>query len=196
MSKEYLEAFNRIVLHTECDNDSSYDCLCFEDDCKLVDSALQRLEQIDNSKKDINSLYSNMHQTSDELDKSLKDSLLKNAKIEAIDNADPSEALDYINCFLNEMTYCLEHPKEYVKGYEKEIFYKYKYTFETTIKQALTTKHKKELAWDIVVKKNVDIALLKREKSVDSYNFCASLSPIKRDELTKKEFNLLKEVVK
>lgn len=49
MSKEYLEAFGRIALHTEYDNDGSYDSLNFEDDCKLVDNALQRLEQIDNA---------------------------------------------------------------------------------------------------------------------------------------------------
>ena len=50
MSREYLEAFGRITLHTEYDNDSSYDCVSFEDDCKLVDNALQRLESIDNSR--------------------------------------------------------------------------------------------------------------------------------------------------
>jgi len=50
MSKEYLEAFNRITLHTECDNDGSYDCLNFEDDCKLVNDALTRLNLIDNLK--------------------------------------------------------------------------------------------------------------------------------------------------
>ena len=49
MSKEYLEAFGRITLHTEYDNDGSYDCLQFEDDCKLVDEALKRLESIDNA---------------------------------------------------------------------------------------------------------------------------------------------------
>lgn len=49
MVKEYLEAFGRITLHTEYDNDSPYDGLRFEDDCKLVDNALQRLEQIDNA---------------------------------------------------------------------------------------------------------------------------------------------------
>lgn len=50
MGKEYLEAFNRIALHAEYDNDGSYDCLKFEDDCKLVDEALQRLEAIENVK--------------------------------------------------------------------------------------------------------------------------------------------------
>lgn len=49
MSKEYLEAFNRIALHAEYDNDGSYDCLNFEDDCKLVDEALQHLEAIENA---------------------------------------------------------------------------------------------------------------------------------------------------
>ena len=49
MGKEYLEAFGRIALHVEYDNDGSYDCLNFEDDCKLVDEALQRLEDIDNA---------------------------------------------------------------------------------------------------------------------------------------------------
>lgn len=49
MSKEYLEAFNRIALHTEYDNNSAYDCLKFENDCKLVEQALQRLDQIENS---------------------------------------------------------------------------------------------------------------------------------------------------
>lgn len=47
---EALEAFGRITLHTEYDNDSHYDGLHFEDDCKLVDKALERLEQIDNAK--------------------------------------------------------------------------------------------------------------------------------------------------
>lgn len=49
MSKEYIEAFGNITLHTEYDNDGSYDSLNFEDDCNLVDEALERLEQIDNA---------------------------------------------------------------------------------------------------------------------------------------------------
>lgn len=49
MNKEYIEAFCRIISHTEYDNDSSYDCLNFEDDCNLVDEALERLDQIDNA---------------------------------------------------------------------------------------------------------------------------------------------------
>lgn len=45
MSREF-EAFSRITLHVDYDNDSSYDCLCFEDDCKIVEAALQELQTI------------------------------------------------------------------------------------------------------------------------------------------------------
>ena len=136
-------------------------------------------------------------------------------RLEAIDNTNPSEALDKLDeiiDYYNEPQYDVcesSYPNEFKEMWEKEI---------NTIKQALiqaeidkkqlelyiqentklfsnlVNKSKKELAWDIAVKKNVDIALLKREKSVDSYNFVASLSPMKRDELTEEEFNLLKEV--
>ena len=50
MSKEYLEAFSRITLHTDFDNDGSYNCLQFEDDCKLVENALQEFDDIKNAK--------------------------------------------------------------------------------------------------------------------------------------------------
>lgn len=68
-------------------------------------------------------------------------------RLESIDNAEPSEALECLKQFINEMTRCLENPKEYVKGYEKQIFWKYKNTLETTIKQALlqADMDKKEL---------------------------------------------------
>lgn len=72
-------------------------------------------------------------------------------ELQEIKEAKPSIALNYLCNFINEMTYCLEHPKEYAKGYEKEIFYKYKYTLETTIKQALINKSKKEQGFDILI---------------------------------------------
>ncbi len=50
MSKE-LEAFSRITLHTDFDNDGSYDIEKFEDDCKGVEEALQKLDDIKKSKK-------------------------------------------------------------------------------------------------------------------------------------------------
>lgn len=58
-------------------------------------------------------------------------------ELQAIKNSKPSEAINYLDAFINEMTDCLKNPKQYVKNYDKEIFYKYEYTFETTIKQAL-----------------------------------------------------------
>lgn len=65
-------------------------------------------------------------------------------RLEAIDNSKPSEALNYLSQFINEMTYCLENQKEFVKGYEKQIFWKYKNTFETTTKQALLKEQEQE----------------------------------------------------
>ena len=65
-------------------------------------------------------------------------------RLEAIDNANPSEALIYLDQFMNEMTRCLENPKQYAKNYNKEIFWKYKNTFETTIKQALLKAQEQE----------------------------------------------------
>ena len=50
MSKE-LDAFSRITLHTDFDNDGSYDIEKFEDDCKGVEEALQKLYDIKKSKK-------------------------------------------------------------------------------------------------------------------------------------------------
>lgn len=40
-----------------------------------------------------------------------------------------------LEMFINEMTYCLQNPKEFAKGYEKEIFWKYKFTLEKLAKQ-------------------------------------------------------------
>lgn len=59
-------------------------------------------------------------------------------------NANLSEALNYLYSFINEMTSCLENPKQYVKNYNKEIFYKYKHTLETTVKQALLKAQEQE----------------------------------------------------
>lgn len=75
---EALEAFGRITLHTEYDNDSNYDGLHFEDDCNLVDKALERLEQIDNANPSealecLEILFSNVLSTTYNRESSLKD---------------------------------------------------------------------------------------------------------------------------
>ena len=93
-----------------------------------------------------------MHQTSDELDKSLKDSLLKNAnKIELIDNTNSSKALKCLERIgdikLSHTETCYNETKdddyvetlvEYIDGILKDI---YKEEF-TTIKQALLKAQK------------------------------------------------------
>lgn len=77
---------------------------------------------------------------------------IKQALIElkAIKEAEPSEALRYIQQYLNEMTYCLKHPKEYVKNYDKEIFYKYQYTFESVIETALLKAQEQDKVLEII----------------------------------------------
>ena len=59
-----------------------------------------------------------------------------------------------------------------------------------TIKQALTQKSKKELAFDIIKKKSIDVDCLLCD-GLDGYNDCM------RDErvVTQEEFELLKEVL-
>ena len=92
---EALEAFGRITLHTEYDNDSHYDGLHFEDDCKLVDKALEFLEAIENANpsealKCLETLFSNVVSTTYNRESSLKDfntiqqALLKAEKDEKI----------------------------------------------------------------------------------------------------------------
>lgn len=49
-------------------------------------------------------------------------------------------------------------------------------------------------AWDIVVKKSVDMLLIKKYDNVSDYNSAVWLSG--REKLTEEEFNLLKEVLK
>ena len=66
------------------------------------------------------------------------------------------------------------------------------------IKQALTTKSKKEQALDIVVKKNVNVGWLKAlfKEHCDTYDcYCYYVAYTEQVKLTEEEFNLLKEVV-
>ena len=72
---------------------------------------------------------------------------MTDAKISVLTNDGKLEKEEYITTqqwghilavsFINEMTRCLENPKQYAKNYNKEIFYKYKCTLETTVKEAL-----------------------------------------------------------
>lgn len=105
-------------------------------------------------------------------------------RLEEIDNTKPNENLE---CLEEMYQKCID------KLYGEDLGYCYhKYN---TIKQALTTKSKKELAWEIAVKKNVDLVVLKRVKTVTKYNEFIEISNYDRQELTEEEFNLLKEML-
>lgn len=95
--------------------------------------------------------------------------------LQSIDNSNPSEALE-----------CL---KNFVENNEKGTYNIRDKKDLDTIKQALQTKSKKELAFDIIKEKNVDITLLKHCEKVDEYNNNYNIN------LTQEEFELLKEVL-
>lgn len=97
----------------------------------------------------------------------------------------PSEALNYLNQFINEMTECLENPKQYVKDYDNEIFYKYKYTFETTIKQALLKAQEMEKVLEIIKEKVMSLVSIEDGRVWDNELYGSN-------ELTEEEFDLLK----
>lgn len=78
-------------------------------------------------------------------------------RLEAIDNANPNEALKYIQQFTNEMTYWMENPKNCMKNYGMQIFGKYKYTFETTIKQALLKAQEQDKEIDKLENQCLDV---------------------------------------
>ena len=150
MSKE-IEAFGRITLHTEYDNNSSYDCLNFEDDCKLVEQALTEYEAIkkqepnDLEKKldDISYFIMEAYEDKEPLSESMKksrDCFLKycdEIKIALLQqNAEPTKALECLENFIEECKTEMYNYAELQNGYQYE---KYQYRKEQleNIKQAL-----------------------------------------------------------
>ena len=112
----------------------------------------------------------------------------------AIENSEPSEALNYLDQFINEMTECLKNPKQYAKDYDKEIFYKYKYTFETTIKQALLKAQEQEKVLKIIFEKKVVVEWFTKKRESEKYfklEIYNAFIPVER-QLTQEEFDLLK----
>lgn len=103
-------------------------------------------------------------------------------RLEAIDNANPSEALeklDKVNNYLNDVYDYKEIKAERRKDID-------------SIKQALIKAQEQEKVLEIIKKKNVMVFLLKVSKSIDEYNFHTS----EKDELTQEEFELLKRYFK
>lgn len=113
-----------------------------------------------------------------------------------IDNA---RDLEKVEC--NEALECLEKLKSLNRKAvvnNKGIVVREETPFEelySTIEQALTTKSKKELAWDIVKKKDVDIYILNSCKTVEEYNSKIVHIIGETRELTQGEFDLLKEML-
>jgi hypothetical protein len=64
-----------------------------------------------------------------------------------------------------------------------------------TIEKALTTKSKKEQAFDIIKEKNVDINWFTTLKGTEFYTYERYVSSHKMTKLTQEEFDLLVEVL-
>ena len=137
MNKEYLEAFDRIALHTEYDNDGSYDCVNFEDDCKLVDDALERLEEID--------------------------------------NANPSTALELVYLIEDHFAYTVPY-EDWIKDIEKYIL----------------KAQKEHRALEIIKGKEVNMQVFNQCEDAETYNKVYIKQ--KDRQLTGEEFETLKEV--
>jgi hypothetical protein len=82
------------------------------------------------------------------------------------------------------ITYAEEHEhNEAIKPYYEHI------------KQALTTKSKKEQAFDIVKEKGVDIDVFQSCKTLNEYNYSVVYIVGEPRELTQAEYDLLKEML-
>ena len=106
-------------------------------------------------------------------------------RLEAIDNANPSEALEYVENIQSEIEWAFEFNGRKIEEYEPKIF--------DTIKQALTTKSKKELAFDAIKEKI-------KYKGLDEYMKEQIVILSKEGEVVlftpeDKEFELVKEMI-
>lgn len=102
-------------------------------------------------------------------------------RLEAIDNAKSSEALECLeglNCGLKD-----DRAIHITIGYFDKAY--------NTIKQALLKAQEQEKVLNILFEKNVQINSLKKCKTVEEYNILWTT-----DILTQEEFNLFKEVLK
>lgn len=118
--------------------------------------------------------------------------LIKQAlqRLEAIDNANPSKAMDYMKSLFK----CWEHlvKKDNLEIKEVELE---KYIFKENydaIKQALIKAQEQEKVLEIIKKKNVLINGLKHSMTLGLYNKCLDDDMI----LTQEEFELLKRYFK
>ena len=108
--------------------------------------------------------------------------------LEAIDNANPSEALE-----------CLEEIGKTLmftdyETLESKTLSEVMPNYYRKCKQALLKAQEQEKALDIIFKKNVNIVMLKVSENVESYNITYFDKP--KWQLTEEEFDLLKRYFK
>ena len=105
-------------------------------------------------------------------------------RLEAIDNANPSEALECLKRY---------HNSDVLKEDKYGLVLDDK-TEYNTIKQALIKLQKQEKALDIIKKKDVDISYLKNECHFELCLYNKYL--IETKQLTQEEFELIREILK
>lgn len=106
-------------------------------------------------------------------------------RLEAIDNANPSEALEET---LRDIAYDLEN--------DDNPFLRDRYYGLLDVKQALLKSQEQEKVLEIILEKNVDIGLLKRSENWLDYYTRFKHRTGKNTELTEEEFELLKEIIR
>lgn len=129
--------------------------------------------------------------------------ILKQAftELKAIKESNPSEELKYVNGKIADLEDDLQHYTMVDKDKCKEFFIREDLKQFTNIKQALLKaqeKSDKDIAFDLIDTKNVDIKLLKwAYPSVEAYNTKVRVEKDYwwRDELSKEEFEFLGRMV-
>lgn len=135
------------------------------------------------------------------LDKVFREYQKMYQRLEAIDNANPSEALDCLESMSNEEALfrsILSKSTVYMGG-ERIDDFSYKSTIGNMfkgaipiIKQALLKAQEQEKVLEIIKEKNVDILLIKNKDNVNQYN---EYIEDEDDRLTEEEFDLVKRWV-
>lgn len=164
MSKE-LQRFKRIALHTNYDTVmlDNYGYQKFEEDCKIVEQALKRLEQIDNANpsRALECLEAlggvEISHTETEQDEDFNGDWVFDTV--TVDDG----AIEYLYC-------------EYFD----------------TIKNYILKTQEQEKALKIVFEKNIDIDFLKSADTFEEYNKLIKFKSVFATELTQEEFDLLK----
>ena len=109
----------------------------------------------------------------------------------------PSETLKYVNGKIADLEDDLQHYTMVEKDKCIEFFIREDLKQFTTIKQTLLKAQKQEKALEIIIKKNVDVPMLIEIVNTVDKKFACDRHNQETNEkkLTKKEFELLKEVL-